>query len=182
MMNVVPPRCRLPGSLVMKPRCANDVPLNERPPLSHASPTSVCVMNASWRLQYSAPFGQAGRARREDDRDRSVGIVGERRGRGRRRRAASASIVRGVVDRRACGSGDARARRRARAGREPVVHAGGDRAELGRRAVREQVLDARRQHERDDVAFADALAARARRRPRRRCDRCRRRRAASRAR
>ena len=51
MMNVVPPRRRLPGSLVMKPRCANDVPLNERPPVSHAPPVSVCVMNASWRLQ-----------------------------------------------------------------------------------------------------------------------------------
>ena len=51
MMNVVPPRRRLPGSFVMKPRCANDVPLNERPPPSHVSPTSVWVMNASWRLQ-----------------------------------------------------------------------------------------------------------------------------------
>ena len=40
--------------------------------------------------------------------------------------------------------------------RQPVVHAGGDRADLGRRAVREQVLGPGRQHERDDVALADA--------------------------
>ena len=40
--------------------------------------------------------------------------------------------------------------------RQPVVDAGGDRAELRRRAVREEVLGPGRQHERDDVALADA--------------------------
>ena len=41
----------------MKPRCANEVPVNDRPPPSHVSPMSVCVMKASCRLQYSAPLG-----------------------------------------------------------------------------------------------------------------------------
>ena len=58
MMKVVPPRCSEPGNLVMNPRCAYDVPLNERPPVSHSPPVSVWVMNASWRLQYTAPFGR----------------------------------------------------------------------------------------------------------------------------
>ena len=57
MMKLVPPRRRLPWSFVMKPRCANDVPVKERPPPSHVSPMSVCVMKASCRLQYSAPLG-----------------------------------------------------------------------------------------------------------------------------
>ena len=50
MMKLVPPRRRLPGSFVMKPRCANDVPVKLRVPPPQPSPTSVAVMNASWRL------------------------------------------------------------------------------------------------------------------------------------
>ena len=57
MMKLVPPRRRLPGSFVMKPRCANDVPVKLRVPPPQVSPTSVCVMNASWRFVYSAPLG-----------------------------------------------------------------------------------------------------------------------------
>jgi len=38
---------------------------------------------------------------------------------------------------------------------ETIVHAGGDRAELGQRDVAREVLDARRQHEPHHVTFAD---------------------------
>ncbi len=57
MMKFVPPRRRLPGSFVMKPRCANEVPVRLVVPPPQVSPTSVCVMKDSCRFVYSAPFG-----------------------------------------------------------------------------------------------------------------------------
>ena len=144
----------------MKPRCANDVPLNERPPPSQVSPTSVCGDERELAVAVQRALGQSGRARREDDRDRPVGIVGERG----RRFAADAQTRRAPCRARRRRGTRRRRGRRARPAtsstasrsrcRQPVVHARGDRAELGRRAVREQVLGPGRQHERDDVAGA----------------------------
>ena len=169
MMNVVPPRRRLPSSLVMNPRCANEVPVKVREPPPHRSPTSVRVMKSIWRWRYSAPFGVPGRARGEDDRDGFVGVghalVGccsaTRRGsrsrrvlrrgrhrapRGRRvRRSPAVSTNRGLARSSTPGT---------LAGREAVVHAGGHRADLRRGKVGEEVLGSGRKDEREHVARA----------------------------
>ena len=157
MMNVVPPRCRLPGSLVMNPRCANDVPLNDRPPVSHAPPVSVCVMNASCRLQYTAPFGSPVVP---DVKMIATGRSGSSASAGGASAPAHAQVDRArrlgssIVSFGAASSSTA-ARSRSR---EPVVDARGDRTELGRGAVGEEILGARREHEPDHVALAHAFA------------------------
>ena len=158
MMKVVPPRRRLPGSFVMKPRCANDVPVNERPPPSHASPTSVCVMNASCRLQYSAPLGKpvvpevkmiatgrSGSSGSGGGAPARHAEVGEHARRGE-------SAARGLDHELRIGDVEHGG---SLACRQAVVHARGDRADLRRGAVREEVLGPRRQDERDHVAGAD---------------------------
>ncbi len=159
MTNVVPPRRSAPGSLVMNPRWANDVPLGDRPPPSHVSPTSVLRDERELPVAIQRALRQPRRTRREDDRDRAVGIVRERFG----CRIAAAEIVQDPVG---------RGRRRELVGveddawigdvehrgaftrRQAVVHARGDRAELRGRAVRKEVLRAGRKRERDDVTGA----------------------------
>ena len=131
MMNVVPPRWRLPGSLVMNPRCAYDVPLNDRPPVSHAPPVSVCVMNASCRLQYTAPFGNPVVP---DVKMIATGRSGSSvRGGGAPPGHAQPVDHRARVVDREHGLGEGQ-HGRPLGRREPVVHARGDRAELGDRA------------------------------------------------
>ena len=156
MMKLVPPRRRLPGSFVMKPRWAKDVPENERPPPSHVSPTSVWVMKASCRLVYSAPLGSPVVPEVKMIATGPVRIVGER-GRGARR----AVVGEHAVERRRGRDRDDELRIGevehgvALACRQSVVDTGSDRADLGRAAIGEQVLRPGRQHQRDDVALAD---------------------------
>src|SRR5437660_837580 len=57
MRKVVPPARSVPGSLVMNPTWAKDVPASVRPPPPHPSPTSTRVIASSWRLANTAPFG-----------------------------------------------------------------------------------------------------------------------------
>ena len=183
---VTPPRRRLPGSLVMNPRCANDVPVK----LAAAAAPGVADVGLGDERELAVAVERAlrcaGRARREDDRHRPVGIVGEarpaprrhaERRRGARRptsRADLDGVDRVVLGRREPRRGEHEARLGplehgvALVARQAVVDARGDRADLRRREVGDEVLGAGRQDERDDVAGPRRRGARARPRPRRR--------------
>ncbi len=54
----MPPRIRLPGSLVIGPSDANELPARAAPPVSHLPPVSMAVMASSWRFANTAPFGR----------------------------------------------------------------------------------------------------------------------------
>ena len=177
MMKSSRPARRLPGSLVMKPevreRRAGEARGRRRPSVS---PTSVWVMNASWRFRVQRALRRAGRARREDDRDRPVGVVGAAAAARSRRaklgehgvtgpRRRSPTVDDSAVDRPARGRArptTSRARPRSstasRSAGEPVVDAGGDRADLGRARRTRTGTRGRRQDQRDDVAVADTAA------------------------
>jgi hypothetical protein len=124
----------------MNPRCANDVPLNDRPPPSQLSPTSVCVMNASDRA-----FGVGRQFRRRRAPRPKVVEHGLERG-GRRRGF-------GRDDQARPGDGEDRV---ALAFRQPVVDARGDRTELGGGGIRQEVLGTGGEDERDDVTRTHA--------------------------
>ncbi len=179
-MKLVPPRLQVAGEL------GHESEVRERRAGEAAGAAAPRVADVGLgderelAVRVERALGRAGRARREDDRDRTVGVIGQQR---QVRRAAEVREHRRVrvllADRDGHHLGLARfgleaGRSQDEPGRGPaqddvtlgrgqaVVDARRDRAELGGREVREEVLGAGREDQRDDGAGADAMAGKSR--------------------